>query len=663
MHSKLMLKYKILLFALFFFFQLQSWSQKWITVLKDKDSVNFASSQILHTKDSVFFSVNDTFIILKKGDKYRIRNNPYSASGNFYDSLQVRSYRNRVSREIYNLLMRSTPIEIQDTSNFNKSENVFLPYKGLKIKSIRLVGTDVIEGSVHDTLIEAKTFLGKSANNLHINSWEYIIFNNLTIREGDQIDPVKLADNERILREAPFIEDARIQVSPNPLDSSMADLIVITKDKFSIGIGFDYGGIDRSNIYLYDKNFFGTGHEMRHYLIYNAAFDPEYGYAFKYRINNVLHSFTSVSFEYENSWERKFRGISVNKIFLTKETKFAGGGSIYELADSREKKINDSVLIVPYKTFIQDYWIGRAFSLFNNKEVKFNSSIRFANANFSERPIVSEDTNFFYHDRSLVLGSFSLIKRNYYLSSLVFGFGVTEDIPYGYKIDFLMGYENDQFVKRPYFGGAISFGEYFKFPGYMMFNAEIGSFFINGTGYDQVLKLGFQNIGNLHHMNRYSIRNFFEIDFQSGKNMSDPESKAVINGKWSTIVSGLNKEGLKGTQKITAGFESILFTPWYLYGFKFAIPAYVNLGWVTKEENFRKNVIFYGNIGLGLRIKNESWVFETITIGFAWLLSAPTGSDNIGYILDGSDPRIFRNLNPDKPEIIRMDQSPNLFLY
>ncbi len=653
---------KFLFFILLSVWNLQAWSQRWITVEKAKDTVRYSASHILLTRDTVYFSVDDSFAILKKGVKYRIRNNPYSKSELFYDSLQVKSYKNKVTRELYHTLIKSSPIEVQDTSNFDKSESVFIHYQGLKIRNIRLIKADVIEGSVYDTSVIAKSLLAKSANNFHIKSRNHVIYNNLTIHEGDLLDAIKLSDNERFLRSLSYIEDARIHILPVVNDSTQIDLLILTKDKFSIGIGFDYSGLNNFSSFLYDKNFFGFGHEMRNYLIYNNGYNPQYGYAFRYQLNNILNSFIATRFDYEDSWRRKYIGLSVNKEFLTQQTIYAGGINFYDISDYREYHLNDSVIHVSYKTLNQDYWIGRAFSITDNKATSFNISFRYANANFSRRPYVSADSNYFYHDKSLLLASFSIIKLNYYLSSLVYGFGVTEDIPYGYKMNILVGYERDQYMKRPYLGVGISLGKYYKYLGYLMFNFEYGSFYGNHYANDRVLKVRFFNIGNLHYMNRYSIRNFFDIDFQSGKNMSDPEFRAIINNRWSSIVSGLNKEGLKGEQKLTVNFESVLFTPWYLLGFKFAMLAYIDLGWVSQQQSLIKDGLFYGNIGIGARIKNESWVFETITLGIAWLVSAPEGSAQTGFIFDGSDPRQFRNLNPGKPNLVQMDQSPVLFL-
>ncbi len=654
--------HKFLAFLILLLLNLHAQSQKWIIVEKDLDSVNFNPTQILITRDTVLFSATDTFAVFNKGDRYRIKENPYSKSVTFYDSLQLKSYRNRITKELYGLVIRSTPIKVRDTSNFDKSELEYVRYKGYKIRDIRLIKVDVLEGTINDTSVIAKSFAGKRANDVHLNTRDYVIFNNLAIKEGDLVDPLKLADNERILRNSPYIEDARIYISPVESDSNMVDLLVITKDKFSFGIGLNYNGLNNFSLFLYDKNFIGIGHEMRHYLIYRTGYNPQYGYAFRYSVNNIQNTFTSAQFDYENSWNRGFIGLKINKDFLTQQTKYGGGVNIYQIADTRTTSYGDSAIIVPFKTFNQDYWIGRAFPVGSNNGTTFNASIRFANANFINRPIVTKDSNYFYRDQRMVLTSFSLIQRKYYHSNLVFGFGITEDIPYGYKFNFMFGFEKDQFVNRPYFSGSITYGKHFNFPGYLQLNAEYGSFYTSDKAQEEVIKFRLLNIGNLHRLNRYSMRTFFDVDFQSGKNMSDPDSKAVINGRWTSLVSGLDKTELRGNQKTTVNFENVLFTPWYLLGFKFAISTYVDMGWVTRNKIVGKNTSFYASVGTSLRIKNESWIFETITLGFAYFVRAPEDSGRFGYILDGSDPHLSKNLNPGKPEIVNMDQSPRLFL-
>ena len=651
-----------ILYILFSCFQIiPAWSQKWQIVQDDKDTIEFKPTQIVITPDTFFLSASDTFVILQKGTKYKIRSNPYSKSEVFYDSLIVKSYKHKITKELYQFFFKSVPIEVQDTSNFDNRESEFLIYNGLKIRNIILKKVDIIEGSIYDTLVEARSFWAKRANDLHIDTRNFVIKNNLTIKKGDLIDANKLSDNERILRNLPYIEDARIHVIPVESDSSQVDVMILTKDKFSAGIGLDFNSIDNFSTYLYNKNFVGIGHEMRNYLIYRSGYIPEFGYAFRYKINNLSNTFTSLRIEYENSWDRKYTGINLSKDFLTQQTKYAGALSLYQISDAREYSISSKIETIPYKTVIQDFWLGRAFLLDKTKATTFITSLRYANANFSVRPFVSSDSNYFYHDRNLTLFSLSLTRLKYYLSSLVYAFGVTEDIPYGYNIKMVTGFENDQFFKRPYFSTAISYGKHFPWPGYLLFNAEFGSFYNQGVPEDRILKLKFLKIGNILHINHYSLRNFIDIDFQSGLRMSDPDYKAFINGQWTTIISGLNRDGLKGQEKITLTHQSVLFTPWYILGFKFALLGYINLGWVS-QESLLQSRSFYGNIGLGFRIKNESWIFETITFGMAFFLKAPPGSGKVGFIFDATDPKLFRNLNPGKPDLVRMDQSPVLFL-
>ncbi|MDF1548291.1 MAG: hypothetical protein P1P88_10750 [Bacteroidales bacterium] len=656
----------LLLFSLTFLF-LSGFSiskaQRWTVVKKNNDTISYTASQIVITKDTVYFSPKDTVVILTKHTRYRIRKNPIKRSDVFYDSLRVKSYRNKVTEELFRLVFKTAPIEVHDTSNFNRSEDVFIPNQGLIIKSISLKQIDIIEGSIHDTLVRAQSILAKGANELHMNTAKNIILNNLTFKKGDLVDANQLADNERILRRTPYLEDARIHVIPNKQDSTQADIVIYTKDEFSIGIGSDYNSVDNFKLTLYDKNFMGIGHDMRHSLIYRSGYEPQYGYGFRYSVNNISRSFISARIEYENSWDRRLKLIAFNKEFISPETKYAGGLALYDLTDNREYAENDSNWFVPYRAILQDYWIGRAFPLSDKDRTRINVSFRYTNSNFLNRPEVNQDSNFFYHDRNLYLAEFSIIKRNFYKSSLVMGFGITEDIPYGYVFKITTGFDRDEFFNRPYFGGGVAIAKHYKWPGYFLLDFSAGSFYSADSLQDGVVKIELLNIGNLHRFNRYSIRNFINIKFQYGINLTDPESKANLNNRWTSIASGLNKEGLKGTQKLSLNLESALFTPWYLLGFKFSLFTFSDMGWISPEKKLGKNLSYYASLGAGLRIKNESWIFETITLGFAYFVRAPEGSGRMGFLFNAADPRLFNNLNPDKPDVIRMDQSPGLFTY
>ena len=92
-------------------------------------------------------------------------------------------------------------------------------------------------------------------NATHINTSERIILKNLLFSEGDTLSPLILTDNERILRQLPFIDDSRIIVVP--IAPGEVEVIVITKDVYSLGGDFTYRGLNKGSVWLFDKNIFG----------------------------------------------------------------------------------------------------------------------------------------------------------------------------------------------------------------------------------------------------------------------------------------------------------------------------------------------------------------------------------------------------------------------
>ena len=232
----------------------------------------------------------------------------------------------------------------------------------------------------------------------------------------------------------------------------------------------------------------------------------------------------------------------------------------------------------------------------------------------------------------------------------------------GILLIFQLGMDKSELAFRPYFGVGVSMAKHFDFPGYLKAEFSVGNFYRSGKVEDGVVKFQVSNIGNLHRLNKYSIRNYINLNFQYGINLTDPNQKTELNNSWTKIATGLNKDGLIGTQKLSVNFESTLFTPWYLFGFKFAIFGYANAGWVSPNSNIFDNNNFLTSLGAGFRLKNESWVFETLTIGFAFFARAPEGSDRMGFILNISDPRLFDNFYSDKPRYVEMDQTPRVFI-
>lgn len=649
-------------FILFILSSTISYSQKWEIVNNETDTVYFKANEIVLTRDTIFHAVNDTFIILVKDSKYRIKIDPENESTEFYKALQKKTCKNKITQNLYHLLIKPHSSNMIDTLNFKQTDQQFKKYEGYKIKSIRIKQVDILDGSVDDTLKTAKSSITKTANNVHVNTIERNIKNNLLFKEGDLIDAETFADSERILRSLSYLEDAKIIFSQIDSATNEVDVLVITKDEFSIGVGIDVNNYDNFKIHLLDNNFLGIGHKMQHSLIYRNGYQPQNGYNFKYRVNNIYNTFISGLIEYENSWDRELKLISFRKTFLSPQTKYAGGIKLYKLKDARSFKLEDTVSISTHKAVLQDYWLGRAIRFSPSSRTRMNVAFRYARANFTERPYLSRDSNYFYRDRELFLSEIALLKRSFYKSRMVQGFGVTEDIPYGYILSLNAGLDKNQFTTMPYFGVGFTWAKYMKLPGYIGANFSAGAYYNKTFLQDAIINFELINIGNLIKLNRYRIRNYTALKLQYGTNLTDIGMSTKLNDGWTRIATGLKGDELVGTQKIELNYEASLFTPWHLIGFKVSPFVFMDIGWVSNDIKLGKNTSLYSCFGTGLRIKNESWVIETITIGLAYLGNAPLGSNRFGFVFDSSSPDLLKKFSPGKPEVVKMDNAPGLFL-
>ena len=65
---------------------------------------------------------------------------------------------------------------------------------------------------------------------------------------------------------------------------------------------------------------------------------------------------------------------------------------------------------------------------------------------------VGDKFNFRLNPREAVLAQFTFFRQNFYKTNYVFGFGITEDVPYGYNIALTAGWYKQLKLERPYAG-------------------------------------------------------------------------------------------------------------------------------------------------------------------------------------------------------------------
>ena len=75
------------------------------------------------------------------------------------------------------------------------------------------------------------------------------------------------------------------------MSDSEVDIIVVTKDVYSLGAEVTFGGFKKGSISLFERNIFGMGHEFGIEIPYDSEFSDSPGFGVNYQINNIMKTF------------------------------------------------------------------------------------------------------------------------------------------------------------------------------------------------------------------------------------------------------------------------------------------------------------------------------------------------------------------------------------
>src|SRR3954454_18724116 len=173
-----------------------------------------------------------------------------------------------------------------------KSVNPFSEYEGKVIRSIKTEELG-FEKVFTDTSKTINYYGTRILNALHTDTYDWVINDNLFIKKGTKLNPYLLSDNERYLRSLEFIQDARILVKPIKGNKDSVDIVVVTKDLFSITGSLDFGGAGRQKLTAAETNLAGAGQKIQVTALRDIDRNPAYGYDFLYSKNSLLHSFAT----------------------------------------------------------------------------------------------------------------------------------------------------------------------------------------------------------------------------------------------------------------------------------------------------------------------------------------------------------------------------------
>lgn len=548
------------------------------------------------------------------------------------DTTKNKILNTRLSKRVMKSISRNPG---SDTDITVKSEDVFMPYNGKIIRRIiiRQIG---FEQSIYDTTRVLKHAIIKIANALHSNTREQVIRDNLFIRSGQPLNPFKVADNERYLRDLDFILDSKISVHGIKGNPDSVDLEIRTRDLFSLGITGEIGGLDKYEVGIYDANLFGMGQRLQTDVEVDADRTPFTAFDWFYRKSSVSGSLINASFGYSQLNNGRRLGeeyehayfIRLDRPLVSPYSRLAGG---LELSKNWSKNayLSDTSIFRKYRYDIQDVWSGYNLGVENRTKNRnrYFAAVRYFRQHYSQQPIQEFDrARSKYNDQSFALGSFTFYNQNFYKTRYVYGFGRTEDVPYGQTLTLTSGWTKELNQKRMYVGASAIKSIVHKRGNFYEAEVGYGSFFNAGKTEDATLFFNASFFSKLWMPKKLKLRQSISVGYAKVFNPRIRELLTLNNE-----LRGFSPDSLYGAQRISLRAETTLFTKWKLTGFQFAPFLSLESAYLQEQapSTLPKN-FFFGTTG-GLRIRNENLIFGTIELRAFYFPGAVDGVQTVSF--------------------------------
>ena len=534
------------------------------------------------------------------------------------DTSSMKILDNRVAREIMSAVTTNGKNDLAEDNV--KSEVPFRQYSGKIIRriNIRRVG---FEKSIYDSTKTVRNRITKLANALHSGTRESVIRDNLFFRANRPLDPYRLADNERYLRDLDFIMDSKIVVIPVQGTDSV-DVEVMTRDVFSLGGHARVRGVDAFSIGLYDANLGGWGQRVQGEMLFDAERSPIVGKGFLFTKSSLGGTLINMSVGYTELNTARSAGeeneyaffLRLDRPLVSPYSRMAGGVEFSENWSQNVFQTPDS-LFRQYRYDVQDYWIGYNIGIKNKIEDRNRHfvALRYAQQNFRRQPSQEDQRQrLIYNDNKFLLAEFTFYNQNFYKTNYIYGFGRTEDVPYGQTINVTAGWAEDMGLRRLYVGSSAS--RRVVRPAGRFYDIEVGAggFFNRDIMEDGVLYAKGSYYSKLYNIKSSRIRHLIQGGYARSFNPRVRELLTLNNNE----MIGFRADSLFGFHRVFLRNETTVFTRHSFLGFRIAPFLSLEAAYFERREEdpdiIRRN-LYWGTTG-GVRVRNENLIFGTIEV-------------------------------------------------
>ncbi len=516
-----------------------------------------------------------------------------------------------------------------------KVENQFLQFKGKIIRSVDVIRLS-FQRNIYDTSVIKYNLGIRLANMLHKNSSERVIRKNLFFKEGGRLFPFLFADNERYLRGLSFIQDARIIVEFAENSKDSVDVLVLTKDIFSLGVKFKFESTSFGRVELEDENIAGSATRVMLSGFYDVQRKQQKAFGGEITRRNIGGSFidwTAGASTFSSSFTsgRREESMLYTKFEKPLVTPFFPATGALEAGyhQSTNNYVSDSLYKndLKYAYYNIDGWVGYSLdnkrALYNNREIRVHNfiSLRTFSQHFTTVPFKYH--NFFdeaFTNSTGVLASINIFKQVFYKTNFIYGFGRNEDVPEGFSAVLTGGYTIQQnkayaqslAVRRPYSGLEFTLTNFRRKGFYTNYTFRSGGYFFRKRFEDFNLLFNIEHFTRLKKINPDWYWRFFYntgVTAQVNRVFNQP---LLINSFFG--LPYFNNENTRADLRATVKMESVFYNTKKLLGFRFAPFIFTDFILLKQPVQPLQKTDMYSALGAGIRTRNENLVFGTIEL-------------------------------------------------
>lgn len=571
----------------------------------------------------------------------------------FYDSLKYKANQRKFTRLVYDFLI-SPPRPYVDKKKL--ALNYYSQLEGKIISEIRIIPLDVFGPTFQDTARKAKSKIELTANKIHTKSNLQTIEKLLLFKVGDIVDPEVIYENERIIRSLPYIKEISILLTLDTIYPAFVKVTILTKDRFSFGVTGNVNGVQSAAFEIYDNNLFGVGHEIGVVFAGHVNKQPYLGTETYYKIKNIRGKFVDISFAYLNTYKSEGFRFMLNKPFITPSVKWGYGATGLRMFRANWIFPNDMIQTeLPMDFWYHGAWAGRSFQINKNEPEK--SQIVLAGGynaqKFHSLPDINPGYEDYFLNRTFFLSSITFTQRRYVQDELVYSYGITEDIPEGFKNEIVYGYEINEFTQRHYAHLLLSNGNLLiNKKGYLFLSGNIGGYF-GKNGFEQgQIDADINFISRQIKIGNKLSRLFTKANYTTGLDRLDIENLTLNRNN---AIRGFLSHETFGKQRLTVNMEYVLFLNNDFYKFNMAVFMFTDVGVIGSNKEFILTQNYYSGLGLGVRLHNENLAFKTIQLRLAFYPFHPDDLSFVGFVLDEQSKRQFYSFEPVQPLPLRFE--------